>query len=45
MMLDMFVERKRLSVRRRVVGLEEREVKVMLFDGDVEDETDAAHSN
>ena len=41
----MFVERKGVGIGRRVVGLEEGEVEVVLVDGDVEDETDSAHSN
>ena len=41
----MFVEGKGVGIGRRVVGLEEGEVEVVLVDGDVEDETDSAHSN
>ena len=45
MMLDVFVERKGFGVGWRVVGLKEGEVEVVLVDGDVEDETNSAHSN
>ena len=45
MMLYMLVERKQLGVGRRVVGLEEGEIEVVLVDGYVENKTDSAHSN
>ena len=45
MVLYMLVERKKFSVGRRVVGLEEGEIEVVLIDGYVENKTDSAHSN
>lgn len=41
----MFVEREGVGIGWQVVGLEEGEVEVVLVDGDVQDETDSAHSN
>ena len=41
----MFVEREGVGIGRWVIGLEEGEVEVVLVDGDVQDETDSAHSN
>ncbi len=45
MMLNVFVERKYLSFRGWVVGIEELEVEVMLIDWYVEDKANSAHSN
>jgi len=42
-LLNVLVEGKELSFRRGVVGVEEVEVEVMLFDGYIEDEAYSAH--
>lgn len=42
--LNVFIKRKQLGVGRRVVGLEEGKVEVVLLDRDVEDEADSAHA-
>ena len=42
-MLYVFVEREDFGLVGRVVELEEVEAEVMVVDGDVEDEADAAH--
>jgi hypothetical protein len=43
--LDVLVEGQQFGLGRRVVGLEEGEVEVVLVDRDVENQANAAHSN
>jgi len=43
-MLDVLIEGKQLSVGGRVIGFKEGEVEVVLFDRDVENETNTAHA-